>query len=171
MRQEYGLVIAGDAGSLREKQLYDTRKPKLTLDPKPNPPHFDVLTNFSAGTKWYVDGSVAMNFEETLFKIKHGLPFTPMIAVFFVATKTPPEYYGRRNLYSLNTALMLYNAAGLGEEAIWAEADDTYFYIKHRVNSYSSTPYTFFGSDFEYRIRYMIFNRPTFLIPGGIMPQ
>lgn len=174
MRQEYGLVIAGDDGSLEEKQLYDTRKPKLTLDPKPNPPHFDVLQDFSAGTKWTIDNADTAIREEVLFKIKHGLPFTPMFAAFFVATTTPPDYAGRKNLYSLNKALILYNAIGLGDEMIYADADDTYFYIKHSAQRFGyGDPgnYTFFGSDFKYRIRYMIFNRPTFLLPGGIMPQ
>lgn len=173
MRREYGLVIAGDDGSLSEKQLYDTRKPKLTLDPRPDPPHFDVLTDFGAGSKWTLP-NVETKMEETLFRVKHDLPFTPMFAAYFIPTTVPAAYYGRKNLYSLNKAMILYNAIALGEEMLYADADDTYFYIKHSAQRFAfgdATDYTFFGNDFKYRIRYMIFNRPSFLLPKGIIPQ
>lgn len=174
MRQNYGLVIANESGDLENNQIYDSRKAKLTLDPKPEPPHFDVLTDFGAGTKFVIDNADTAIRTEVLFQIEHGLPFTPMYSAFFLATTTPPDYVGRKDLYSLNKALILYNAIGLGEEMIYAEADETYFYIKHAAQRFGyGDPgnYTFFGSDFKFRIRYMIFNQPTFLIPGGITPQ
>lgn len=175
MRDDYGLIIAGENGSLSRNQLYDSRKPKLTLDPKPNPPHFDVLENFPAGTKWTMPNVEATN-EEILFQVKHGLPFTPMFAAFFYPTSMPAERRAANGSaqYSINLALMLFNAIDLGQERIWAEADEDYFYIKHSASRYGygdATNYTFYGSDFQYRIRYMIFNQPTFIIEGGVIPQ
>lgn len=172
MRRETGLVIAGETGSLDRDQLYDSRKPKLTMDPKPNPPHFDLLENFSAGTIWsFPAGSTDRQREEDLLKIRHGLPFTPMFAAFFVPTSTPSEYRGRQAQYSINLALMVYNAAAYGEEWLEATADETYFYIKHKVNAFGGDAYTFLGSKFQYRVRYMIFNQPSFIIEGGIVPR
>lgn len=176
MRREYGLVIASESGSMERDQIYDSRKPKLTLDPKPNPPHFDVLENFPAGTKFVIDNADTTVHEEILFQVRHGLPFTPMFAAFLYPTSMPAERRAANGSaqYSINLALMLFNAIGLGEEAIYADADETYFYIKHKAQRFGyGDPgnYTFYGSDFQYRIRYMIFNQPTFLIDGGVVPQ
>ena len=173
MRSDVGLLIAGKAGSMDRDQIYDSRKPKLTLDPAPTPPHFDLLQDFKGGTKFTLpDAQVSQ--EEILFQIKHGLPFTPMFAVYFTQTKTPPDRRALLSQYSINMSLMLYNAIALGEEWVYADADETYFYIKHKAERFGygdGSSYTFLGSDFEFRIRYMIFNRPTYLLPGGKMPQ
>ena len=174
MSDRVGLIIASEAGSMERDQIYDSRKPKLTLDPKPNPPHFDVLQNFSAGSKWTMPDAAGVN-EEVLFKVKHGLPFKPMYAAFFYPTSVPAARKSNSpSQYSINLALMLYNAFGLGEESLYADADETYFYIKHKAERFGGgdgTSYTFYGSDFQYRIRYMIFNQPSFLIDGGVVPQ
>lgn len=172
-RNSYGLVIAGEDGSIEKNQLYDSRKSKLTIDSKPNPPHFDVLENFSGGTKWTLP-NVEVSKEETLFRLEHNFPFTPMFVCFFFPTSVPVDVTSGRNQYSINLSLMLFNRITLGEERILAKVDDTYFYIKHTAERYGfgdPGDHTFYGSDYQYRIRYMIFNQPTFIIDGGIVPQ
>lgn len=175
MRQRYGLVIASEEGSLTRNQLYDSNKPKLTMDPKPNPPHFDLIDNLPAGTRWTL-ANEDVSKEEVLFQVKHNLPFTPMFISYFYPVVVPEDRQsGVARQYSINQALMLFNAVGLGEERLYADADDTYFYIKHKAQRWGWSGgvanYTFYGNQFEYRVRYMIFNQPTFILEGGIIPQ
>lgn len=168
----YGLVVADDSGDLGADAVYNSTRQKLTIDLNAVPKHFDILPKFRAGTKFYTDGSGNKHFEETLFEIEHKLPFTPMVQTFFLsilpesnATITPS---GLAPQYSINTAPIVFNAFGLGSEWLEATADSKYFRIKHYVESQSIYPYTFVGSDAVYRVRYMILNQPTVLIPGGI---
>lgn len=168
-RSRIGLIIAGESKRLNNDTIYNSQRKKLTVDPEPNPPHFDLLENFSGGTKWT---SVPIGEEriEDLLKIRHGMPFTPMTYAYFLQTSTPAGVSGPfKAQYSANISLMLFNAAGVGEEEVYATADDTFFYIKHRfkTSTLSAGPQNAYGSDFKFNIRYFIFNLPTFLIPGG----
>jgi hypothetical protein len=167
-----GLAIADDSGDLGTDAVFDTSRQKLTVDLDASPKHFDILPKFNAGTKFYSDGSGNKSFEETLFKIEHKLPFEPMIQAFFLRVLAEKDAtiseIGLAPQYSINTAPIIFNAMGLGSEWLEATADSKYFYIKHYVESTVITPYTFVGSDAVYRVRYMILNQPTVLIPGGV---
>ena len=167
-RGNIGLIIAGNSKRLDNDTIYNSQRKKLTVDPDKTPPHFDLLQNFSGGTKWT---AVPIGEErvEDLLKIRHGMPFTPMVYAYFLQTSVPGGTGTFKAQYSTNISLMLFNAVGVGEEEIWATADETYFYIKHRfkTSTMSAGPQNAYGSDFKFTIRYFIFNVPTFIIPGG----
>lgn len=167
-RSRVGLIIAGDSKRLDNDTVYNSQRKKLTVDPNAVPAHFDLLQNFSGGTKWT---AVPIGEEriEDLLKIRHEMPFTPMTYAYFLQTSTPGAAGTFKSQYSTNISLMLFNAVGVGEEEVYATADDTFFYIKHRfkTSTLSAGPQNAYGSDFKFSIRYFIFNVPAFLIPGG----
>lgn len=169
-----GLVIAGDSNSLDRKQAYDSRKYKYAVDTNAADPHFQLLNDFSGGTKFVMANETATQ-EEILLKVRHNMPFKPHYVCWFAQTVLPTALSGNFvKQFSINRSFMLYNAIGLGEEELYADADDTYFYIKHRASRFGyGDPgnYTFYGSDFKFQIRFMIFGIPTYLIDGGVVPE
>lgn len=173
-RQRIGLIIAGDSNSLKNDTVYSSQRPKLTVDPDAEPAHFDLLEDFSGGTKFSIADADTTIHEEVLLRIKHNLPFKPHIQAYFYPTTVPSGAPATARQYSMNMQLMLYNAIALGDEWVEAEADETYFYIMHRAVRFGfggPDPYVFYGSDFKFRIRYFIFNQPSFLIDDGVAPQ
>lgn len=168
-RSRVGLIIAGESKRLDNDTIYSSQRKKLTVDPEPQPPHFDLLENFSGGTKWTAV-PIGEYREEYLVRIRHNMPFIPMSYAYFLQTSLPTGFGTTfKAQYSTNISMMLYNAVGVGEEALIAGADETYFYIKHyfQCSTLSAGPQNAYGSDFQFTIRYFIFNLPTFLIPGG----
>lgn len=163
----YGLVIPDSSGDFGVGAVFNSTRQKLTIDFEADPKHFDILSNFNAGTRFYTDGSGNKSFEETLFQIEHKLPFTPMVQTFFFNTAGGAV----AQQYSINKAPIVFNAFGLGSEWLEATADSQNFYIKHYVESQSTFPYTFVGSNAVYRVRYMILNQPTILIAGGVSDE
>lgn len=162
-----GLVIANADGNLRQHQIYDTRKKKLTVDVNIEPPHLNIIESLSGGTKFSVAAADTSLKEETLLTIPHQLGFKPMFLVYFYPTKTPDLFSGSLRQYSINMAFMLYNAIALGDEWLEADADNINLYIKHKAIRFGfggPDPYVFYGSDYTYRIRYMIFNVPSYLL-------
>lgn len=166
-RSNVGLIIAGDSRTLNNDTIYNSRRKKLTVDPEMTPPHFDLLQDFSGGTKWIMQPNDVK--EEILLQVPHNMPFVPMFYVYFLQSDTSrvsgTSTFAKQ--YSTNISLMLFNAVGVGEEDIYADADESYFYIKHRAMSTDNVAHTAYGSDFRFTVRYFIFNQPTFLIPGG----
>lgn len=163
-----GLIIANTGSDISHDRIYDSRLKKLTVDPEPREKHFDVI-ELSGGTKWTISNSDTTIHEETLLRIKHNFPFEPQYVAYFLPIVNP---YGGLFLtsYSINQALMVFNAVGVGAEWLEASADTQYFYIKHKAqrDGLGSGNYTFYGSDFTFRIRYFIFNQPGYLLTGGI---
>lgn len=173
-RTNVGLKIAGESRSMRNETIYDSQRSKLTVDPDASPAHFDLLEPVSGGSKWSVADTDERLYEEVLVQIKHNLPFKPMFLAYFYPTSAPIGSVANTRQYSVNMALMLFNAISLGEEWLEADADETYFYIKHKAQRFNfggPNPYVFYGSDFQFRIRYFIFNQPSFLIDGGVVPR
>lgn len=174
-RTKIGLKIAGESRSMRNETIYNSQLSKLTVDPDAVPAHFDLLEPVGGGSKWSVaDTDERLYVEDVITPIKHNLPFTPMFLAYFYPVTAPTGSVANTRQYSVNMALMLFNAISLGEEWLEAEADDTYFYIKHKAQRFNfggPNPYVFYGSDFQFRVRYFIFNQPTFLIDGGVAPR
>lgn len=165
MSRNVGLIIAGESRTLDNDTIYNSRRKKLTVDPEMTPPHFDLLQNFSGGTKWTMQPGDEK--EEILLRVPHNMPFKPMFYAYFLQTATGGQSSPFAQQYSTNISLMLFNAAGVGEEDLYADADEENFYIKHRAISTDSVAHTALGSDFSFTIRYFIFNQPTFLLDGG----
>lgn len=173
-RSNVGLRIAGDSRSMRNETIYDSQRSKLTVDPDAVPAHFDLLEPVSGGSKWSVADTDERLYEEVLVQIKHNLPFKPMYQAYFYPVTVPSGAPAASRQYSMNMQLMLFNAIALGEEWVEADADETYFYIKHKAQRFNfggPNPYVFYGSDFQFRIRYFIFNQPAFLIDDGVAPS
>ena len=165
-RSRVGLIIAGKSRTLRNDTVYNSNYKKLTVDPESAPSHFDLLNDFSGGTKWPITAGETR--EETLLQIRHNMPFVPMFYVYFLQSDTSRVPGGSifAKQYTTNISYMLFNSVAYGEEFLYADADDTYFYIKHKFKSTVSST-TAYGSDFRFTIRYFIFNQPTFFMPGG----
>jgi hypothetical protein len=169
-RNNVGLIIAGQSRRLDNDTIYNSRRKKLTVDPESVPPHFDLLENFSGGTKWVVPTDEYR--EEILLQIPHNMPFKPMFYAYFLQTSFPGGSAGPfAAQYSTNISLMLFNAVGLGQEELFADADEDNFYIKHRFQSTTGFggggDATAYGDDYKFTIRYFIFNQPSFLFEGG----
>lgn len=167
-RNNVGLIIAGKSRGLENDTIYNSRRKKLTVDPESVPPHFDLLEDFSGGTKW-TSVPIGELREEILLQIPHNMPFKPMFYAYFLQTTVPGGTGPFAAQYSTNISLMLFNAVGVGSEELFADADETNFYIKHRfqTSDFSSGPQNAYGSDFKFTIRYFIFNQPSFLLEGG----
>lgn len=175
MRRATGLIIAGETNSLEQGQAYDTRKYKYAVDTNAAEPHFQLLEDFSGGTK-FVMPNEDISQEEVLLKVRHNMPFKPHFICWIAQTTLPVSMSGGgfAKQFSINQTFMLFNAIGLGEEVLYADADDTYFYIKHRASRFGfGDPgnYTFYGSDFKFQIRFMIFGIPSYVMEGGVLPS
>lgn len=174
MRRGYGLVIAGESNSLEQGQAYDSRKYKYAVDTEAQEPHFQLLEDFSGGTKFVLPQEI-ISTEEILLRVRHNMPFKPHFICWIAQTQLPTALSGTfAKQFSLTRSFMLYNAIGLGEEELYADVDETYFYIKHKASRFGyGDPgnFTFYGSDFKFQIRFMIFGIPSYLIDGGVVPD
>ena len=174
MRRGVGLVIAGEANSLERKPAYDSRKYKYAVDTNAGEPHFQLLEDFSGGTKFVLPQEV-IETEEVLLRVRHNMPFKPHYVCWIAQTVLPTELSsGYAKQFSLNRSFMLYNAIGLGEEELYTDIDETYFYIKHKAQRFGfGDPgnHTFYGSDYKFQIRFMIFGIPSYIIDGGVVPS
>lgn len=174
MRRSTGLIIAGDRKSLDYEQAYDTRKYKYAVDTNAAEPHFQLLEDFSGGTKFVLPNE-EVTTEEVLLKIRHNMPFKPHFVCWIAQTQLPTALSGTfAKQFSINRSFMLFNAIGLGEEELYADIDDTFFYIKHKASRFGyGDPgnYTFYGSDFKFQIRFMIFGIPSYVMDGGVLPS
>lgn len=159
-----GIGVAAERRSMQDGDWKnDTRKTKLTVSIDKDPSHLQIIEELSGGTKWTVDLAASAEFTETLFRIEHGLPFTPKFLCYFKCTDAPIALAGNIGQYQQTYATMLTNSFPIGEEWLEAGTDETYFYIIHRVSStlaLSSGDYTFYGSDYKFRVRFEILNIP-----------
>ena len=168
-RGTFGIAVAnGTKGMSEHDWLNDTSKVKWTIDLDRDPPHVQILDNFPGGTKWTLDSTQNNSLVETLFAIKHGMPFKPKFLCYFYTKNAPSGFSGSIGQYTLNHAWMLTNAISIGEEGLYAEVDDTYFYIKHFVDTFAfgTGTNTFYGSDYKFRVRFMILNQPAYYTGG-----
>lgn len=157
-----GIGIAQPNRDMRDgKWLNDSRMGKLLIDLDKDPSHVQILDNLPAGTKWFVAAGQVKQYEETLFSMPHGLPFKPTFYCYFYTKDAPPGFSSSIGQYTFQHAFMLSNAIGLGEEGLYAGVDDDgNFFIKHFLNANPIDNTTFYGSDFKYRVRFEIINRP-----------
>lgn len=151
-----GITFAGEGGSMRTKEAeYTTLRRHLHVDMEADPPHLDIVelrgTNIAAS-----QGSFAL---ETLLTIKHGLPFKPHCMGYFYVKDhtTDPSIVGA---YA-DGAYYYSGAAGTIEDKIFWDADDTNFYIQHRLDNFSvSGTVTSTAARFLMRVKYFIFSNP-----------
>lgn len=163
-RSDYGMAVAADRHSMQDGNwLNDTRKPKWSVDVEADPSHLRVLDDFPGGTKFTLTKGASAVAEETLFAIKHKMPWSPQVLCFFYTKDAPAGSANQIGTYTLNTGYMFYDVSGgIGREVLFADVDEEYFYIKHRAETmaYGSGTHTFSGSDYKFRVRFMILNHP-----------
>ena len=143
----------------------DSRKQKWTIDVDRDPPPLDVIER-PGGTKFVMDTGAVDYKEEIIFSIKHKMPFPPAFLCYFYTIDGPHAVLIGR--YTQNRAFMTYNAFSIGEEGMFAEVDEEYFYIKHFAETFGfgSGNHTFYGDDFTYRIRYELLNQKALYLGG-----
>lgn len=165
---DFGIAIAADRQTMRDGRWQnDTRKKKWTVDVEHDPPHLQIIGDpdkgevFDGGTKFTLDKGSSVYLEETLFTIKHGMPFPPAFLCYFYTRDAPSGLSAIIGQYQQNRATMLTNAVGVGQEGLFAGVNDTHFYIKHFVETFGlgSGNHTFYGSDFKFRVRFELLNQ------------
>lgn len=161
-RGDFGIATAADRQSMRDGRWQnDTRKTKWTVDVEHTPPHLQIIESLPGGSRITAPTGAVTSFEETLFVMKHGMPFPPAFLCFFYTKDVPPDFSANIGQYQQNRGTMLTNAAGIGEEGVYAMVDDEYFYIKHFVETFGfgvSGDYTFFGNLYDFRVRFELLN-------------
>ncbi len=168
-RGQFGMAVSDGRKDMNEHDwLNDTSKVKWTVDLDRDPKHVQILDNFPGGTKLTLDSAVETHFVETLFALKHGMPFPPKFLCYFYTKDAPGGFAGMIGGYTLNHAFMLTNLVGVGEEGLYCEVDDTYFYIKHFVDTFAfgTGTNTFYGSDYKFRVRFELLNQKAFYKGG-----
>lgn len=165
-RNDFGIATAADRQSMSDGRWQnDTRKTKWTVDLDQDPPHLQIIETLPGGTRWTANKSEQVLLEETLFAMKHGMPFPPAFLCFFYTKDAPADYAFTIGQYQQNRATMLTNAIGIGEEGLYAKVDKTYFYIKHFVETFASgtnANHTFSGDLFKFRVRFELLNQPAY---------
>lgn len=139
-----GIFIAKNKKSVgRGRNQYDSTLPHLMVNLIKNPPHIDALI-MSGGTALALTG--VGSTEETLLEIKHNLPYTPEVMIYFYVTSTE-EYSSGRFVYS--------GSNGTVTDVVYADVDDTNVKIKHSLDAYFGA-YTSTAPDFTLRVKYYI---------------
>lgn len=166
-RGDFGIAVASPHKEMKNgRWLNDTRKTKWAVDIDRNPSHLQIIDNLGGGTKWVLASDAAYYIEETLFVMKHNMPFPPQFLCYFYTKNSPAGYSANIGRYTQNKAFMLFNAIGLGEEGLYAQVDDEYFYIKHFAETFAfgaaGSNTNFFGDDYTFRVRFALLNQPAF---------
>lgn len=163
---DFGIAFSRDDKSMQDKDWkYDSRKPKWTVDPKADPPHLDLF-EMDGGTKYTPPLDTPFVVEEVLFEIEHHMPFPPLFfCYFYVIASGGLMPVG---CFTLNRVIM-YESFAAGTEMLYAKVDDTHFRIIHLVDAYVDSfvfpgGFTFTGSDYLFRIRYELINKPAFYL-------
>ena len=140
-----GIFIAKNKKSVgRGRNQYDSTKPHLMVSLIKNPPHLDGLI-MPGGTALTLAGIGST--EETLLTIKHNLPYTPELMIYFYVTSTE-EYATGRFVFS--------GSSGGLADVIYADVDDTNVKIKHSLETWYFGGATSNAPDFTLRIKYYI---------------
>lgn len=168
----FGQAVAAPNKSMQDGDwINDTRKPKWTVSLDEKEPHLKLLDDFSGGTiKTYLTADSGTEFRETLYEIRHKMPWPPKFLCYFYTIDAPTGYSGNIGRYALNTAYMMYNEFPYGTEGLYAEVDETFFRIVHfiSVGAIPSSPgtKTYYGSGYKFRVKYEILNQKALFLGG-----
>jgi hypothetical protein len=103
--------------------IYTSDRNQFKVDVKADPPHLGLLdpmptmTNLTTTTTNYLAS-------EILLRVEHHMPFTPSVSVYMNVIDTPTDY-----AFLIGTYVV--DLLRLGGTLIYADADETYFYIRH----------------------------------------
>lgn len=164
MRTHRGIFIAQDGKSVgRGSNRYESDRQHLQVSLIKDPVHMDVPPLFAGGTA--LSGGASTSQTETLKTIKHNLPYTPELLIYFYAysyggSTTAPQaggYYADYYVYS--------GSLGTVTDILFAEVDSQNVYIKHKLDvgsSYVGT-YTSDADDYQIRMKYFILSNDSHL--------
>lgn len=153
MRQSRGFFIADDGEAIGGDLKFDTSKPHLLTNLKKDPPHLDIVET-TAGTD-FVMGTAPDSDVETLLTTPHHLPYTPELLVYFYSVSYDGSTsHANAGIYFNDRFLLSYSA--LHTDILYAEVDETNFYIKHYMENYWSSGQTSDASKWYIRIKYYI---------------
>lgn len=156
-----GIIISEPNKDLSEGSLiYDSRRRKLNTDFRANPKHIDTF-DLNGGTKFVTENG--QTNRETLWSLEHKMPFKPFPLIYILTTDAPAAWNKALGRYTLNNAPMVVGAVSstLGEELLYVTVDATHIKIIHKHNgpALGTGNATAYGSDFKFRVRYMITNQ------------
>lgn len=157
MRVRRGIFVANDGSPIsRGSNKYESDRPHLQVNLLKNPVHMAVPPLFAGGTA--LSGGASTSQTETLNTIKHNLPYTPELLIYFYAysyggSTTAPQaggYYADYYVYS--------GSLGTVTDILFAEVDSRNVYIKHRLDVSGLYPgtYTSDADDYQIRMKYFI---------------
>lgn len=159
---EYGLVVAGDSGSVSDGTTqYDTRRKKLLVDVVVTPKRLNILDDFNGGTNFTVtDPGDDGPKKEVLFEVDHNLGYVPYVEMYIYVVAAPGSPV--LNVGSYAQDFLSYNAGG-GDEVndVLEHVEDTQkMQIVHTtsIEPSSGDTYTSTANDYTLRIKYFIFS-------------
>lgn len=147
-----GIIVTDSGGGVaRGGILFDSRRPRLQVAIERTPPHMGVVTlrpralTSNAGNGYYA--------EETIFTIKHNLPYKPKVLVYFLAEAN----FGYK---SYNVGKFFY-ALGSLDDYLTADIDINNVTIKHILDDYMGIGYTSTNiNDYIINMKYLILSVP-----------
>ncbi len=152
MRVSRGIFIAESGKSVgKGSDRYRSDRPHLMASLIKDPPHMDILTFDGGAGSTVAPGNLTT---ETLTTIKHNLPYTPEVLVYFYAV----SYGGDPNhikagLYGADR-IIYSGSAGTVTDMLYASVNETNLDIIHSIDvSAFFTPGSYVSDANQYIIR------------------
>lgn len=154
MRDTLGFFIAEDGESVNSgKMKFTSKYPHLNASLKQDPAHLDVV--ITPGGTAFVMGAAPSSQTETLLTTPHHLPYTPEIMIYYYAISYGGDTgHVLAGKYYVDRFLLGYSASY--DDILYAEVDDTNFYVKHYMANYFSSGQTSTAPNWSIRIKYYI---------------
>lgn len=103
--------------------IYTSDRNQFTVDINADPPHLGLLDPLATMTNLTTTDSVPLA-SEILLQVEHHMPFRPSASVYMNVIDTPTAY-----AFYIGTYVV--DLLRLGGTLVYADVDDTYFFIKH----------------------------------------
>lgn len=150
-----GIFIAETGKSVgKNTNKFESDKPHLQVNLVREPFHLDIQ-DFNGGTNFVSPGGGSpFDQQETLFSIRHGLPYTPEVLFYlYVVSYDGLPTDPKAGAYS-NTRLSY--ASGLSSDLVYAEVDSDEFKIIHRLKDDFGFGLTSDADSYALRLKYYI---------------
>lgn len=151
-----GIYIARIGKSVgKGANQYDSNRPHFHVNLLKEPKHMDILT-MSGGTGWSTSG-VASQQIETIYTLKHNLPYTPEILIYFYSVSYAGSTTDSRAGRYYADLFVMSGSFGAVADVLYATVDRDNIYIKHRLDDYiGGTGYVSPANNYQMRIKYFI---------------
>lgn len=153
----YGVQFSDDGKDVSDKRslIYNSELDQLKVDVTAVPSHMDFFDPLQKMTNLTTTTTVPLA-SEVLFQIKHGMPYRPYVYLYMTVVDIPSDYSYYLGTYAIDIL-------SLGDSLVYADVDDTYFYIRHdkyhSFNMGAPATQTEVGMDIvKIRTKYLITN-------------